>query len=89
MDADVAALIADFTPQVPGQQPTGVLPWAIDPDLAEQLWHLSEKMTGVKFGGSPRASSSGRLAGSKMRFSTMSEDSKEDLWQRQQLHQQP
>ena len=28
-----------------------VLPWAIDPDLAERLWHLSEKMTGVTFSG--------------------------------------
>ena len=42
---------SDFTPQRPGQQPTGVLPWAIDADLAERLWHLSEKMTGAKFGG--------------------------------------
>lgn len=49
MDADIAEVIPDFTPQVPGQQPTGVLPWAIDPDLAERLWQLSEKMTGVKF----------------------------------------
>ena len=51
MDVDIAEVISDFTPQVPGQQPTGVLPWAIDPDLAERLWHLSEKMTGVKFSG--------------------------------------
>jgi DDE superfamily endonuclease len=51
MDVDIAEVIADFTPQVPGQQPTGVLPWAIDPDLAERLWQLSEKMTGVKFSG--------------------------------------
>ena len=28
---------------------SGVWPWAMDPDLAEQLWHLSEKLTGVKF----------------------------------------
>jgi hypothetical protein len=45
---DIAEVIADFTPQRPGQQPTEVLPWAIDPDLAEQLWHLSERMTGVR-----------------------------------------
>lgn len=49
MDVDIAEAIPEFTPQVPGQQPTGVLPWAIDPDLAERLWHLSEKMTGIKF----------------------------------------
>jgi hypothetical protein len=49
MDVDIAELISDFTPQRLGQQPTRVLPWAIDPHLAEQLWNLSEKMTGVKF----------------------------------------
>lgn len=49
MDADIAEVISDFVPQGSGQQPTGVLPWAIDPDLAEQLWHLSEKLTGVRF----------------------------------------
>jgi hypothetical protein len=27
---------------------SGVLPWAIDPDAAERLWTLSEKLTGVK-----------------------------------------
>ncbi len=27
----------------------GVWPWAIDPELAERLWALSEKLTGVKF----------------------------------------
>lgn len=27
----------------------GVRPWAIDPDDAERLWQLSEKLTGVKF----------------------------------------
>jgi len=51
MDVDIAEAISDFTPQRLGQQPTGALPWAIDPDLAERLWHLSEKMTGVKFSG--------------------------------------
>jgi hypothetical protein len=51
MDADIAEVISNFTPQRPGEQPTGALPWAIDPDLAERLWHLSEKMTGVKFSG--------------------------------------
>jgi hypothetical protein len=28
---------------------TGVRPWAIDPDMAERLWRLSEELTGVKF----------------------------------------
>jgi hypothetical protein len=51
MDADIVEVIPDFTPRKLGQQPTGVLPWAIDPDVAEQLWHLSEKMTGVTFSG--------------------------------------
>ena len=51
MDVDIAEAISEFIPQRPGQQPTGVLAWAIDPDLAERLWHLSEKMTGVKFSG--------------------------------------
>ena len=27
---------------------TGVRPWAIDPELADQLWELSEVYTGVK-----------------------------------------
>ena len=51
MDVDIAEIIPDFTPQVPGQQPTGVLPWAVDPELAERLWGFSEQMTGVKFNG--------------------------------------
>lgn len=29
---------------------TGVRPWAVDPALADKLWALSEKMTGVSFG---------------------------------------
>lgn len=49
MDVDIAEAISDFTPEVPGQQPTGVLPWAVDPELAERLWVLSEQMTGVRF----------------------------------------
>lgn len=49
MDVDIAEAISDFTPEVPGQQPTGVLPWAVDPELAERLWVLSEQMTGLKF----------------------------------------
>lgn len=29
--------------------PTGVRPWAIDPELARRLWDLSERLTGVEF----------------------------------------
>jgi NAD(P)-dependent dehydrogenase (short-subunit alcohol dehydrogenase family) len=29
----------------------GVKPWAIDPELADRLWSLSEKLTGVTFSG--------------------------------------
>jgi NAD(P)-dependent dehydrogenase (short-subunit alcohol dehydrogenase family) len=41
----------DIAEAVPGdsQNLAGVTPWAIDPDLAERLWPLSEKLTGVKF----------------------------------------
>jgi hypothetical protein len=28
---------------------TGVKPWAIEPELAERLWSLSERLTGVAF----------------------------------------
>lgn len=49
MDVDIAESIPAFTPEVPGQQPRGVLPWAVDPELAERLWVLSEQMTGLKF----------------------------------------
>jgi NAD(P)-dependent dehydrogenase (short-subunit alcohol dehydrogenase family) len=42
-DCDIAEVIAgDFT------VPTGVAPWACDPDLARKLWTLSEKLTGVQ-----------------------------------------
>ena len=51
MHVDIAEVISDFTPERLGQQPTGVLPWTIDPDLAVRLWHLSEKITGVKLSG--------------------------------------
>jgi len=43
-DADIAqAVPADST------APTGVRPWAMDPDLAERLWTESEAWTGVSF----------------------------------------
>jgi NAD(P)-dependent dehydrogenase (short-subunit alcohol dehydrogenase family) len=41
-DTDVAeAVPAD------AESPTGVRPWAIDPALAERLWSLSERLTGL------------------------------------------
>lgn len=49
MDVDIAPVVTDFNLQGLDQEPGGVLPWAIDPDLAERLWTLSEQMTGVKF----------------------------------------
>ena len=43
-DVDIAeAVPAD------SNKPSGVWPWARDPDLAEQLWQLSEKLTSVRF----------------------------------------
>jgi hypothetical protein len=49
MDCDIATVPADFALQGTGQVLTGVLPWAIDPEFAERLWQLSERMTGVRF----------------------------------------
>jgi len=46
LDCDIAPLISDYDDV---EELTGVLPRAIDPDLAEKLWKLSEKLTGVKF----------------------------------------
>jgi NAD(P)-dependent dehydrogenase (short-subunit alcohol dehydrogenase family) len=43
-DCDIAAPVP-----VDDKGFTGVRPWAIDPALAERLWDLSERMTGVKF----------------------------------------
>lgn len=41
-DCDVAALVdADA-----GHVPSGVRPWAVDPELAERLWAVSERWTG-------------------------------------------
>jgi len=42
-DCDVAAATsADSTEE------RGVRPWATDPELAERLWNLSERLTGVE-----------------------------------------
>ncbi len=39
----------DITVAVPADstEPLGVRPWATDPDLADRLWRLSERLTGV------------------------------------------
>jgi NAD(P)-dependent dehydrogenase (short-subunit alcohol dehydrogenase family) len=47
MDCDIAPVMEDFSLEGAGQVLTGVLPWAVDPELAERLWRLSEQMTGV------------------------------------------
>jgi NAD(P)-dependent dehydrogenase (short-subunit alcohol dehydrogenase family) len=41
----------DIAVQVPGDSTElrGVRPWATDRQFAEQLWHLSEKLTGIRF----------------------------------------
>ena len=49
MNVDIAPVMQDFSLMGVSQILTGVLPWAIDPELAERLWRLSEEMTGLKF----------------------------------------
>jgi NAD(P)-dependent dehydrogenase (short-subunit alcohol dehydrogenase family) len=49
MNLDIAPIMRDFSLEGTSQILTGVLPWAVDPDLAERLWGLSEKLTGVAF----------------------------------------
>jgi NAD(P)-dependent dehydrogenase (short-subunit alcohol dehydrogenase family) len=51
LDCDIAELIHDFSLHGMGQMLTGALPWAVDPDIAERLWTLSEQLTGVKLEG--------------------------------------
>jgi hypothetical protein len=41
-NSDIAKAVA-----ADSEAPLGVRPWAIDHDEAEQLWALSEKLTGV------------------------------------------
>lgn len=49
MNVDVARVMTDFSLEGTSQILTGVLPWAIDPQSAERLWQLSERMTGARF----------------------------------------
>lgn len=42
-DCNIAAAVSDST------SPYGVLPWAVDEELAARLWKLSEELTGVTF----------------------------------------
>ena len=50
MNVDIANVIQEssLTGEL-GQVMSGVHPWAIDPELAEHLWKLSEDFTGVTF----------------------------------------
>lgn len=49
LDSNIAEIIPELILQGVGQTLTGVLPWAIDPEFAEQLWKLSEDMTHLEF----------------------------------------
>jgi len=49
IDGDIAEVVRDFSLEGMGQILSGVLPWAIDPEVAARLWRLSEEMTGVRF----------------------------------------
>lgn len=49
MNVNVARVVQDFEVKGTSQILSGVLPWAIDPDLADRLWLLSEQLTGVRF----------------------------------------
>jgi hypothetical protein len=48
LDADIAEIVQPIALEGLDQVLTGVLPWAIDSELAERLWVLSEELTGVK-----------------------------------------
>jgi len=43
-DCDISAAVS-----ADSLSPTGVRPWATDPELAQRLWDLSEKLTSVEF----------------------------------------
>ena len=49
LDVDIARVITKDAQNGLADVLTGVLPWAIDPDLAERLWDISEKMTCIKY----------------------------------------
>jgi NAD(P)-dependent dehydrogenase (short-subunit alcohol dehydrogenase family) len=49
MNVDIAPVMTHFSLSGTSQILTGVLPWAINPELATRLWHLSEQLTGVAF----------------------------------------
>ncbi|MBP3962953.1 oxidoreductase [Paenibacillus lignilyticus] len=49
LDVDIAEVITAEAPQGLSQKLTGVFPWAIDPEYAERLWQISEKLTRIKF----------------------------------------
>ena len=44
-DCNIAAPVPADSPAL-----TGVRPWAMEPALAERLWALSEKITGLRIG---------------------------------------
>ena len=48
LDADIAEVVQPIALEGLHQELTGVLPWAVDSELAERLWVLSEELTGVK-----------------------------------------
>jgi hypothetical protein len=48
LDADIAKVVQPEPLEGLHQTQTGVLPWAVDSELAERLWVLSEELTGVK-----------------------------------------
>ncbi|NQX63656.1 oxidoreductase [Paenibacillus qinlingensis] len=49
LDVDIAEVITAEAPQGLSQKLTGVFPWAIDPEFAERLWQIREKLTRIKF----------------------------------------
>ncbi|MCA9905633.1 MAG: SDR family NAD(P)-dependent oxidoreductase [Anaerolineae bacterium] len=49
INVDIASIIQPETFQNSGRVLWGVLPHAIDPELAERLWRMSEAMTGIQF----------------------------------------
>lgn len=48
-DVDIAKIVPRDAVTAGYQEASGVFPWAIDPAFAEQLWQLSEEMTGATF----------------------------------------